>query len=98
MDVFKQVLIASGWSTHFLDDGFGEKGWWAYKGDHDSPELETGLFDTEDAAVHVAVDTWPSEFAEGLDRLEADESLSSDDKAFLSHVRGKMRSSSAPMA
>lgn len=98
MDVFKQLLIESGWKTHFLDDGYGDKGWWAYKGDHDSPELETGLFDTEDAAVRVAVDSWPDEFAEGLGRMETDASLSADERSFLAHVVGKMRAASAPTA
>lgn len=41
----------AGWIFSYLDDGYGEPGWWAYKGDQDRPTQEVGLFDNlEDAA------------------------------------------------
>lgn len=55
-------LTRNGWKVHFLDDGYGEPGFWAYKGDHGNPELETGLNETAEEAAAEALHRFPDEF------------------------------------
>ncbi|MFA7602546.1 MAG: hypothetical protein WCY29_06010 [Novosphingobium sp.] len=58
-----EIVRAAGWEIHFIDDGYGPTGWWACKGLFSDPELETGIFDTEEDAATVALQTWPHLFA-----------------------------------
>ena len=37
--------------------------WWACKGLFSDPDYETGIFDTEEQAALVALETYPDQFA-----------------------------------
>lgn len=61
-------FFAAMWQTRYLGPEDGDAGWFAFERLFPEPTFEdikeTGLYETEDEATAVALETWPEEFGE----------------------------------